>query len=200
MKKIAKILGVVAAVVLSGCASNNSALDRAMDSNASLKKAEYESMRANFLSWRRGQGKLSVEAARRFVLPDWLRENQMAVYFSNDPFTNDLFAYVLADRTDEIDWTPERIALLRSRTEACDRARQAGANALIELAANINTPTIDPRTGRAIYQGYRKFESTRLTTSGSCNGVLALGQAFANAPDNKVGGASAAPKNQLEIE
>jgi hypothetical protein len=199
MKNQIKILMAAGVLAMSGC-STTGALDAAMDQNSKAKKADYNVMEAEYKKWLRREGKLTVEAARRFVLPNWLRENQMDVHFSNDPFTTELFAYVLADRTDEIEWTPERIALLRSRTESCDRARQAGANALIELAANINTPTIDPRTGLPIYQGYRKFESTRLTTSGSCNGVLALGQAFANAPDNKVGGASATPKNKLEIE
>jgi hypothetical protein len=196
MKNQIKILVVAGAVVLQfGCASDG-ALDRAMEANAKSKKADYAVMEAEYKKWLTGEGKLTVESARRFVLPNWLRENQMDVHFSNDPFTTELFAYVLADRTDEIEWTPPRVSLLEGRTHACQRAQQASADALIEMAANAKTPTIDPRTGAPIIQGSRKFEAARATRAGSCNGVRELSAAFDRSKQNL----KVEPKNKLEIE
>jgi uncharacterized protein YceK len=195
MKYQIKFFMAAGVLAMSGC-STTGALDAAMESNAKSKKADYSVMEAEYKKWLKGEGKLTVEAARRFVLPNWLRENQMSVHFSNDPFTTELFAYVLADRTDEIEWTPPRVSLLEGRTQACQRAQQASADALIEMAANAKTPTIDPRTGAPIIQGSRKFEAARATRAGSCNGVRELSAAFDRSKQNL----KVEPKNKLEIE
>lgn len=196
MKIQTKFLMAVWVLAMAGC-STTGAIDEAMDANAKAKKADYTVMEAEYKKWRKGEGKLSVEAARQFVLPNWLRENEMDVHFSRDRFTTELFAYVLAERMDEIDWTPERIALLRSRTESCDRAKGRATEAFIERQANARTPTIDPRTGMAIVQGELKYRQAVATWQGSCNGVDVLGAAYAAAA---AAGKKDAPKNKLEIE
>jgi hypothetical protein len=163
--------------------------EQAMTESAKDSAADAKRLEAEWKEWRKHKSTApSIEVTRRYILPQWLKDNQMDLNFSDDQFTTELFTYVLADRQDEISWSPDQIALLDSRTRACGRAEQNAANALIDMAANINTP----RTGPSIV----RFEAARLARAGSCNGVRELTDSFNRAI---AAGIAITPK-KLEIE
>lgn len=171
---------LIATLLFFACSANAwffkpGVFEQAMTESAQINAADAKKLEAEWKEWRKHKSTApSIEVTRRYILPQWLKDNQMDLNFSDDQFTTELFAYVLADRQDEIGWSPDQIALLDSRTRACGRAEQNAANALIEMAANINTPNIGLGTSASIV----RLEAFRLIRAGTCNGVRELTDSF----------------------